>query len=69
MPTLLLATRNAQKIGEIQAILGAGFRRLLMQEFPDVPAAAEAAETFAGNATKKAVELAKWASGNSTQKS
>ena len=60
MTTLLIATRNAHKAGEIQAILGADFRCLTLKEFPDAPPVAEDAETFAGNATKKAVELAKW---------
>jgi XTP/dITP diphosphohydrolase len=60
MTTLLIATRNAHKVGEIQAILGAGFRCLTLKEFPDAPGVVEDADTFAGNATKKAVELAKW---------
>ena len=60
MTTLLIATRNAHKVGEIQAILGAPFRCLTLKEFPDAPAVVEDADTFAGNATKKAVELAKW---------
>ena len=60
MTTLLIATRNAHKAGEIQAILGAQFRCLTLKEFPDAPAVVEDADTFAGNATKKAVELAKW---------
>ncbi len=60
MTTLLIATRNAHKVGEIQAILGTSFRCLTLKEFPDAPAVIEDAETFAGNATKKAVELARW---------
>ena len=63
MTTLLIATRNAHKVGEIQAILGAQFRCLTLKEFPDAPAVIEDADTFAGNATKKAVELAKWRAG------
>ncbi len=62
MTTLLIATRNAHKVGEIQAILGAEFRCLTLKEFPGAPPVVEDAETFAGNATKKAVELAKWLS-------
>ena len=65
MTTLLIATRNAHKVGEIQAILGANFRCLTLKEFPDAPPVAEDAETFSGNATKKAVELAKWLVANS----
>jgi len=60
MTTLLIATRNAHKVGEIQAILGAGFRCLTLKEFPAAPAVVEDANTFAGNATKKAMELARW---------
>jgi XTP/dITP diphosphohydrolase len=63
MPTLLIATRNTHKVGEIQTILGAGFRCLTLKEFPPAPAVVEDADTFAGNAAKKAVELAKWIAG------
>jgi XTP/dITP diphosphohydrolase len=58
--TLLVATRNAHKVGEIHAILGAHFEFFSLNDFPDAPTVAEDAETFAGNALKKAVELAKW---------
>jgi XTP/dITP diphosphohydrolase len=60
MTTLLIATRNAHKVAEIQAILGGQFRLLTLEQFPGAPAVVEDAATFAGNATKKAVELAKW---------
>ena len=60
MTTLLIATHNAHKVGEIQAILGADFHCLTLKDFPVAPAVVEDADTFAGNATKKAVELAKW---------
>lgn len=60
MTTLLLATRNAHKAGEIRAILGAQFHYLTLQDFPHAPAVVEDADTFAGNATKKATELAHW---------
>ncbi len=63
MTTLLIATRNAHKVGEIRAILGAQFQFLTLNEFPDAPKVVEDADTFAGNAAKKAVELAKWISG------
>src|SRR5438552_2320610 len=62
MVTLLLATRNAHKVQEIRRILGNGFRYLSLAEFPDAPSVVEDAASFAGNATKKAVELAKWVS-------
>jgi XTP/dITP diphosphohydrolase len=68
MTTLLIATRNAHKVGEIQAILGANFRCLTLKEFPDAPPVVEDADTFAGNATKKAVQLARWISENSKLK-
>jgi len=60
MTTLLIATRNAHKVGEIRAILGDEFRYLTLRDFPEAPAVVEDADTFAGNATKKAVELAQW---------
>ncbi len=60
MTTLLIATRNAHKVGEIRAILGAQFQFLTLNDFPDAPKVVEDADTFAGNAAKKAVELAKW---------
>jgi XTP/dITP diphosphohydrolase len=60
MTTLLIATRNAHKVGEIRAILGEEFRCLTLNDVPDSPEVIEDAGTFAGNATKKAVVLAKW---------
>jgi XTP/dITP diphosphohydrolase len=60
MTTLLIATRNAHKVGEIRAILGEGFRCLTLNDFLAAPKVVEDAPTFAGNAAKKAVELAKW---------
>jgi XTP/dITP diphosphohydrolase len=56
--TLLIATRNAHKLDEIRGILGRGF---FYRTFYDPTAAPvkEDATTFAGNATKKAVELAR----------
>ena len=65
MTTLLIATRNAHKVGEIRAILGAHFQFLTLNDFPDAPKVIEDADTFAGNATKKAVELARWLSNSS----
>jgi XTP/dITP diphosphohydrolase len=58
--SLLIATRNAHKTGEIHAVLGEGFRLSTLKDFPAAPTVVEDAPTFAGNATKKAVELAKW---------
>jgi XTP/dITP diphosphohydrolase len=60
MTTLLIATRNRHKVEEIRAILGSQFQFLTLDDFPAAPAIIEDAHTFAGNATKKAVELACW---------
>ncbi len=62
MIALLIATRNQHKVGEIQAILGGEMRYLGLDEFAEAPETVEDARTFAGNATKKAVELARWVS-------
>jgi XTP/dITP diphosphohydrolase len=62
MVTLLIATRNVHKVGEIRAILGGGFRFLTLNDFHTAPKVVEDTDTFAGNATKKAVELARWLS-------
>lgn len=59
MTTIVLATNNAHKVGEIRAILGEQFRLLTLADFPGAPKVVEDAPTFAGNATKKAVELAR----------
>jgi len=59
---LVIATRNKHKVGEIRGILGGQFRLLSLEDFPGAPEVVEDAPTFAGNATKKAVELAKWLS-------
>ena len=58
--TIVIATRNAHKVGEIRAILGGASQFLMLNDFPDPPKVVEDAGTFAGNATKKAVELARW---------
>jgi XTP/dITP diphosphohydrolase len=60
---LLIATRNSHKVGEIQAILGKRFIYQTLGDFPDAPTIVEDADTFAGNAAKKATELACWLSG------
>ena len=66
MTTMLIATRNAHKVGEIRAILGYNLRFLILSDFPAAPKVVEDAPTFAGNALKKAVELAKWICADST---
>src|ERR1043166_6598715 len=60
MRALVLATRNAHKVQEIQAILGRRWNYFSLPDFPSAPAVKEDAHTFAGNAIKKAVELARW---------
>jgi len=60
MNVLLIATRNGHKVAEIRAILGEGFRYLTLKDFPGAPNVIEDAATFAGNASKKAIELARW---------
>jgi XTP/dITP diphosphohydrolase len=62
MPAILIATRNAHKVQEIQAILGKHFQCFTLNDFPNAPKVVEDADTFAGNATKKATELARWIS-------
>ncbi len=62
MIRLLIATRNEHKVGEIRAILGEQFQYFTLQDIAGAPEVVENARTFGGNATKKAVELAKWAS-------
>lgn len=64
MTTLVIATRNLHKVGEIQAILGDRFNYRTLRDYPEAPSVVEDASTFAGNATKKAVELAGWLSGD-----
>ncbi len=60
MTTLLIATRNLHKVEEIHAILGGQFELLTLEDFPAAPAVVEDAETFVGNALKKADTLANW---------
>jgi XTP/dITP diphosphohydrolase len=57
---LLIATHDARKIDEIRAMLGEQFSLLALNSLPDVPRVNEDAQTIAGNATKKAVEVAQW---------
>jgi len=60
MVTLLIATRNHHKVREIGDILGDRFHCIALDAFADAPEVVEDAATFAGNATKKSVALAKW---------
>jgi XTP/dITP diphosphohydrolase len=62
LTTIVLATNNAHKVGEIRAILGKQFQFRTMKDFPKAPKTVEDAPTFPGNATKKAAELANYLS-------
>jgi XTP/dITP diphosphohydrolase len=60
-PRVVLATRNAHKVAELNRILAdAGFRGELvgLDEFPDAPEVAETGSTFADNALLKARAIA-----------
>jgi XTP/dITP diphosphohydrolase len=60
MIDLVVATRNNHKVREIQAILGACVHCIPMRDLADPPTLIEDQNTFAGNATRKAVQLAHW---------
>ncbi|HKS37524.1 MAG TPA: non-canonical purine NTP pyrophosphatase [Verrucomicrobiae bacterium] len=60
MALLVVASRNRHKVGEIQSILGPAFPCLSLEEFPQAPELIEDADTFAGNAMRKALQLAEW---------
>ncbi|MBI5016088.1 MAG: XTP/dITP diphosphatase [Deltaproteobacteria bacterium] len=56
---LLVATRNAGKLREIRDLLGAeGIEAVGLAELPDAPEVEEDADTFLGNARRKAHTLA-----------
>src|SRR5215203_550507 len=65
MTTFIIATRNAHKVEEIRGMLGSQYQFRTLRDFPNAPAVIEDANTFSGNATKKAVELAQWICGQS----
>ena len=60
MTSLLIATRNSHKVGEIRFILGDGFKFHTLADFVGSPQVVEDANTFEGNARKKAEEIARW---------
>ena len=61
MPTdIIIASANAHKAEEIQALLGPEFLCRTLRDFPDAPEVEEDAATFAGNAVKKALTLVNW---------
>ncbi|KAB2661725.1 MAG: non-canonical purine NTP pyrophosphatase [Verrucomicrobia bacterium] len=61
MKTILVATRNAHKNEEIQAIFAEPIRWLTLRDFPQAPEVVEDAPSFQGNAAKKAEALADYA--------
>jgi XTP/dITP diphosphohydrolase len=57
---VVIATRNAGKLREIQSILAPlGLRILSFSDFPEVPEIVEDGQTFEENAVKKAVAVAR----------
>lgn len=59
--TLILATRNSGKLGEVKEILrGLPLRVVGLAELPGAPEVAEDGRSFAENARKKARALAAW---------
>ncbi len=59
MRDLVIATRNPGKLREIRALLrDAPFNVLGLDAFPESPEVVEDADTFAGNAEKKALTIA-----------
>jgi XTP/dITP diphosphohydrolase len=59
MPLLVVATRNAKKRQELLEILaGSGVELRDLTAYPDLPEVVEDADTFEGNARKKAGETA-----------
>ena len=60
MRALILATRNKHKVAEIRSILGSEFSYHSLDDLPLAPEVIEDSDSFAGNAQKKALELAHW---------
>lgn len=58
--TIFIATRNRHKTAEIQAILG--LECVTLNDVPGAPPLVEDADTFVGNAGRKASQLAEWLS-------
>lgn len=59
MKTLVFATGNAGKLKELEALLGDGWRVKSAKDFPEISEVIEDADTFEGNAAKKAHAFAK----------
>ncbi len=60
MKQLIIATRNAHKVEEIQAMLPRDVACRGLKNLGEMPDAIEDADTFAGNALKKAAGTASW---------
>lgn len=60
IPHLVIATRNAHKVAEIQDVLGDRFVYHTLREFPTAPEVAETGATFEANARLKSESLAQW---------
>ena len=57
--TVLIATANQGKLGEVMAILaGLPVHLTTLEDYPDLPVPVEDAETFEGNAQRKALHYA-----------
>ena len=60
LPRIVLSSRNKKKIEEIAELMAPhGLTLIGVREFSDVPEVIEDADSFAGNAAKKASEVAK----------
>jgi XTP/dITP diphosphohydrolase len=57
MESVLVASRNAKKCGELRELLGSDWEVFGMDAVPGVPEVEEDADTFRGNAEKKALAL------------
>jgi XTP/dITP diphosphohydrolase len=58
---IVLATRNRKKVEELRRIAaGLPITVLSLDDFPDCPEVVEDQDTFEGNASKKALETARW---------
>lgn len=61
MDKIVLATRNAHKVEELEALLeGEPIQILSLKDLPDLPEVVEDGETFEENAVKKAREICKF---------
>ena len=59
-PLIIIATGNAHKAEEIQALLGSSWEFKTLKSYPDAPTPVEDAKTFEGNARIKADTIGQW---------